>query len=178
MIPKGDFEAEMERRLGGARRVAFVGIGDELQPRDRLGMLAAREIDALRLKDVRVFLAGSVPESFTAPIRRLRPDHVILLDAADMGLRPGTVDVIDASRVQGTRLSTHALPLSVVIEYLEAVVKVPVTLIGIQPDLAHGGPAPTPAEAAGITRIVACAHRCLSDRPRTTAGPSVRVPYV
>lgn len=169
MIPEGDFEVEMERRLEGARRVAFVGIGDELQPRDRLGMLAAREIGALRLKDVRVFLAGPVPESFTAPIRRFRPDHVVLLDAADMGLRPGAVDVIDASRVRGTRLSTHALPLSVVIEYLETTAKVPVTLVGIQPDLDHGGPGPTPAEATGITRIVACAHRCLSERSPTTA---------
>lgn len=168
MIPEGDFEKDMERRLGDARRVAVVGIGDELQPSDRLGMLAAREIEALHLKDVQVFLSGTVPESFTAPIRRFRPNHVVLIDSADMGIRPGTVAVIAPDRVKGVRLSTHALPLTVVVEYLEKTARVPVTLVGIQPDLEHQSPAPTPAEAAGITRIVACAQRCLSERGRRT----------
>jgi len=112
-------EADLARRLRRARRIAVLGIGDELRREDRLGMLAAREVEALRLPDVRVFLAGVVPESFTGPIRRVRPDHVLLLDAAEFGARPGTARVLHPAEVGGSRFSTHAIPLPVVIAYIE-----------------------------------------------------------
>lgn len=161
-----EFEDELAKRLAGDRRLVVLGIGDELLPADRLGILAAREIQALRLKDVLVLLAGTTPESFTAPARRFRPDHVLLLDAADMGARPGTVAIIAPDRVAGARLSTHALPLSVVMGYLEETVKAPAILVGIQPDLGVQGPTPSPAEQAGLTRIVATLQRLLGERPR------------
>ena len=81
----------LQRRVKGARRLAVVGIGDELIPADRLGMAAAREIEARHLPGVKVFFAGTVPESITGPIRRYRPEHVLFLDAAEMGERPGTI---------------------------------------------------------------------------------------
>lgn len=161
-----EFEADLAKRLRGVRRLAVVGIGDELLPSDRLGMLAAREVQGIRLPNVLVLLAGTTPESFTAPARRFRPDHVLLLDAADMGARPGTVGIIAPDRVAGARFSTHALPLSVVMGYLEETVKAPVVLVGIQPDLGVQGPTPTPAEQAGLTRIVATLQRLLGERPR------------
>ena len=157
-----DLETILGRRLADARRVAIVGIGDELSRHDRLGILAARDLESLRLPAVKVFIAGTLPESFTGPIRRWRPGHVVLIDAADMGTRPGTVAVIGAQDVRGTRLSTHALPLTFVIRYLESDVGTPVTLIGIQPDLKAKGPASTAAEIAGLTHLVATLHRLLA----------------
>jgi len=156
-----DLEQVLGRELAGARRVAIVGIGDELSRHDRLGILAARDVEALHLPAVQVFLAGTLPESFTGPIRRSKPDHVILLDAADMGARPGTVAVIGAQHIRGSRLSTHALPLSLVIKYLESDVGTRVSLVGIQPDLAANAAAPTAAEIAGVTHVVATLHRVL-----------------
>jgi hydrogenase 3 maturation protease len=158
-----DLETVLGKRLSGARRVAIVGIGDELSRHDRLGILAARDFEALRLPAVKVFLAGTIPESFTGPIRRWKPDHVVLIDAADMGTRPGTVAVIGAQNIRGSRLSTHALPLSLVIKYLEKDVGTRVTLVGIQPDLAASGPT-TGAETAGVTHLVASLHRLLGGR--------------
>lgn len=162
--PIPDFERVLDRRLGNARRVAVVGIGDELSRHDRLGMLAAVDLEALHLPQVKVFLAGTLPESFTGPIRRWKPDHVVLIDAADMGARSGTVAVIGAQEVRGSRLSTHALPLSLIVKYLEKDVGTRATLVGIQPDLAAGETATTAAEAAGVTRLVASLHRLLGTR--------------
>jgi hydrogenase 3 maturation protease len=150
------FEQGLRRRLGGARRIAVLGVGDELQRADRLGMLAARAIDGLRRPGVRVFLAGTVPESFTAPIRRYRPDAVLLVDAADMGASPGSVALLGAGRLRGAGLSTHALPLSVLVAYLEATTTARVTLVGIQPDLRAEGTTVTADERRGIDRFVAC----------------------
>ena len=137
-VPDQEMAVCLQKRLEGARRIAIMGIGDELSPVDRLGMLAAREIEQLHLPGIRVFLAGTAPESITANLRRYYPDHVLLLDAADMGARPGTIACIGPGTIAASSLSTHALPLSVVMEFIEQDSKAQVTLVGIQPDMTGG----------------------------------------
>jgi hydrogenase 3 maturation protease len=125
----------LQRRIKDTRRLAIVGIGDELIPSDRLGMFAAQEIGEQQIPGVRIFFAGTVPESITGPLRRYQPGHVLFLDAADMGARPGTIAIIEPERIQASLISTHVLPLSVVMDYIERETGTGVTLLGIQPDL-------------------------------------------
>jgi hydrogenase 3 maturation protease len=125
--------AALRERLKGTRTLAVVGIGDELSRADRPGMAAAEEIQRQDLPGVRVFLAGTIPENITGPLRRYQPDHVLLLDAAEMGERPGTISVIAPGQVRARLFSTHALPLPVVMDYIERDIGAPVTLLGIQP---------------------------------------------
>jgi hydrogenase 3 maturation protease len=54
-----------------------------------------------------------------------------------MGARPGTIAVIDPERIQASLFSTHALPLSVIMDYVEREIGTGVTLLGIQPDRTH-----------------------------------------
>ena len=129
------WDINLRQRLAGAHRIAVVGIGDENSVVDRLGMEAAREIDTMHIPGVCVFFAGTVPESMTGSLREFLPDHVLLLDAADMGSQPGTVAIIDPVRIIDTHFSTHALPLSAVMEFIEKDTGANVTLIGIQPDM-------------------------------------------
>jgi hydrogenase 3 maturation protease len=131
------FGVVLRRRLKEARRIAVVGTGDEFSPVDRLGMVAAQEIEKLHLPNVRVFFAGTMPESMTGPLREYQPDHVLFLDAADMGARPGMIAVIKPGKIRADLLSTHVLPLSVVMGYVEQDLKTSVTLLGIQPDLSR-----------------------------------------
>ncbi len=168
------FERRLRARLRGTRRVAVVGIGDELSPHDRLGMLAAREIEGLHLPTIKVFFAGTVPESVTAPVRRYKPDHTILLDAADMAARPGTVAIVRAADVQARLFSTHALPLSVVMQFLEEDTKAPVTLIGIQPDTRAHESAPSALEEAGLTRLLVSVFRIMAQPRGKSQGPAKR----
>ena len=125
----------IQSRIKKARRLAIVGIGDELIPHDRPGMYAARELEQQQIHGVKVFFAGTVPESITGPLRRYQPGHVLFLDAADFGARPGTLVVIEPEQVQASLISTHGLPLSVVMDYIEQEISTGVTLLGIQPDL-------------------------------------------
>ncbi|MDD1690061.1 MAG: hydrogenase 3 maturation endopeptidase HyCI [Methanoregula sp.] len=127
------FSDTLQHRIKNARRLAVVGIGDELIPADLLGISAARMIEQQHLPGIQVFFAGTVPESITGPIRRYRPEHVLFLDAAEMGEPPGTIAVIAPGQVQASLLSTHALPLTVVMEYVERETGAGVTLLGIQP---------------------------------------------
>ena len=89
------------------------------------------------------------------PLRKTHPARILFIDAAVMGKEPGTLGIIEACEVHGDLLITHALPLPVVMEYLEKEAKAPVTLIGIQPDLAATSDTPTREEEAGIRRLAA-----------------------
>lgn len=173
-ISQRDFEDRLRSRLRGAKRVAVVGVGDELNVHDRLGMLAANEVDGLHLPRTKVFLAGTVPESVTGPIRRYKPDAVVLLDAADLGARPGTVAIVEPREIRASLLSTHALPLSVVMEFLEKDTGARVILVGIQPDLGAQGFAPTGPEQAGLTRLLVSIFHILGEPPSKAPRPATK----
>ncbi len=150
------FEGALQRALVGATRIAVLGIGDDLNPLDRPGILAAILIHELERPDVTVFLAGTMPENFTGGLRELRPSHVVMVDAADMGLPAGSLGVIHPGQVRGQRFSTHAMPLSLVIEYVERDIGARVVLVGVQPDpvAADAPEAPlSPAVVAGLRRL-------------------------
>lgn len=129
------FEGILRQRLENSRRIAIVGIGDILAPFDRSGMSVAGEIEKLGLPHVKVFLAGTVPESITRALRAYLPDHVIFLDAADMGVQPGSIRFIEPLNTQVNLVSSHVLPLQVIMEFIANDTGSKVTLLGIQPDL-------------------------------------------
>lgn len=133
------FEAFLRRRVEGSHRPAVVGVGDLSLPFDRLGMYAAGEIEKLHLTNVKVFLAGTAPESITATLRAYQPDHIIFLDAADMGVLPGGIAVLEPGSTQANLVSSHMLPLSVVMEFIAEDTGCMVTLLGIQPDITRPG---------------------------------------
>jgi hydrogenase 3 maturation protease len=154
----------VRRRIKNTRRLAIVGIGDELSPPDRLGMYAARQIGKQHLPGVIVFLAGTVPESVTGPLRRYRPGHVLFLDAADMGARPGSLAVIESEQIHASLLSTHVLPLSVVMDYVEREFGTGVTLLGIQPDLTGADKDLSDDDLAYLGRNLRLLSQILRDR--------------
>lgn len=76
--------------------------------------------------------AGPAPESYTSIIRREHPDLLILVDAADMALPPGTIRVIPPEKIGHLSFSTHAMPLSTFISYVQEHCG-KVLLVGVQP---------------------------------------------
>ncbi len=144
-------EDALAHHLASATRIAILGIGDDLNPRDRPGIIAALLVHELGVPNVTIFLTGTMPENYTGALRKLRPSHVVLIDAAEMGLPPGSLGIIHPERVRGQRYSTHAMPLSLVIEYLEGELGAMVLLIGVQPDAA---PPTAPIEAGLSTAVM------------------------
>jgi hydrogenase 3 maturation protease len=141
-------------RLARARRLAVIGVGDELQPHDRAGMAVARALSARAIPGVGVFLAGTMPENITGPVREFQPDHILLIDAAEIGGLPGSASIIEPGDIPATLFSTHVLPLPVVMEYLAQATGAEVTLVGVQPDFHRAGPDLSTEEAFGVERIV------------------------
>ncbi len=77
--------------------------------------------------------AGTVPENYSSVIRQHRPDLLLLIDAADMGLLPGTLRIIPPEKISALSFSTHSMPLSLFISYVKEFCR-KVVLVGIQPE--------------------------------------------
>lgn len=76
--------------------------------------------------------AGPSPESFSGPVCQFKPDLLLVIDAADLGLRPGRVAWIQKDEIDGVSAFTHGLPLSVFAGYVMAQTGCAFGLLGIQ----------------------------------------------
>ncbi len=132
---KKELAQALNDELVDASKIVILGIGNELSYRDRLGILAAREIEKRDTsKKYQVFCTGTTPENFTGAIRGSSPSHVVLIDTADIGKDPGTIEIIDEARLSSIPLSTHNISLSLLVRYLNQEMNCKVIVLGIQPD--------------------------------------------
>lgn len=114
-------------------RVAVVGIGNPLKGDDAVGLAVVDRLEERGTEDVLLVRAESAPENFTGPIRSYEPDHVLMVDSAEMGAPPGEARVVPLDAILGNRISTHTSSLGTLIRFLERTTGSIVTLIGIQP---------------------------------------------
>ena len=124
-----------------------MGIGNPLKGDDGVGpyvveLLAEKRTGNADTRSAREGVdsidCGTVPENYTGVVRRLCPDHLVLVDAAEMGLDAGAMRVIPAEMIGALGLSTHSMPLSMFMSYV-ADLAGRVTLVGIQPHSMHLG---------------------------------------
>jgi hydrogenase 3 maturation protease len=106
----------------------LLGIGNDLLGDDGVGPFIAEK---LRGADWQVINAGIVPENFISPIRKLKPDRIIIVDAVHMNLDPGSIRIIPHGAIRDLGIGTHQLPMTFFIE--QCAIIAPVIFIGIQP---------------------------------------------
>ena len=130
-----NLQAFLTERLGDFARLAVLGVGSVLRADDAAGMEIVR-ILAERLAPeqscVRLFGGETAPENFCGSIKRFAPTHLLIVDAADLGLFPGEFADICPDDVGGPSYCTHMLPLKIMVDYLVQETGVEVTLLGIQ----------------------------------------------
>ena len=80
---------------------------------------------------------GTVPENFTGIIKQKNPKKLIIIDAVDMKLKPGEIRIVPKEKIGVMTISTHGIPLSIFIDYLEKYIK-KINFIGIQPKTMYG----------------------------------------
>ena len=102
---------------------------------DALGSVLAQELSKMfpKKENVTVFDGKTVPENFTGAIRGEHPSHIILLDAVEMGKKPGYTELITKDQIANYNISTHAMPISFLIKYLESTCPAELIILGIQP---------------------------------------------
>jgi len=78
---------------------------------------------------------GAAPENDIGFLRELHPEHLVIVDATDMGLAPGEMRIIDESDIgEMFMVTTHNLPLTFLIQQLREDIA-QITFVGIQPDV-------------------------------------------
>ncbi|MCK5636514.1 MAG: hydrogenase maturation protease, partial [Thermoplasmatales archaeon] len=63
--------------------------------------------------------------------------NLIIVDAVDMNLEPGEIRIVPKEKIGVMHISTHGIPISVLIKYLEQHVE-NIIFIGIQPKVMSG----------------------------------------
>ena len=136
MIPKSaemDLDSQLKDFFGqGERRVVLIGVGETLRGDDGVGVQIIELLKDTKMDRVLLLNTGVVPEAFTGKVVQYNPTHVLLLDAAHFRGEVGEVRLIEASKISGQTISTHSLPLSIFISYIEQLGS-KVLLLGVQP---------------------------------------------
>ncbi|UCD03015.1 MAG: hydrogenase maturation peptidase HycI [Candidatus Aenigmatarchaeota archaeon] len=115
----------------------LLGIGNEIKGDDGVGNAIAREFSAPGWKSIP---CETVPENFTAVVKREKPELLVMVDATDMGLEPGEMRLISKDRLNTESHGTHSLPLRHFVTHLGNHAK-RIIFMGIQPknlDIAEG----------------------------------------
>jgi hydrogenase 3 maturation protease len=164
----------LEDLLAGASRLAVLGVGSELRSDDVAGMLAAERLERRfpSRPDLLVAKGGSAPENLTGVVAEFEPSHLVVVDCADLGLKPGAIQVLPVASIGGLSASTHSLPLKVVVDYLLARCSCRVVVVGIQPlRLDFDGRSSRAARGAArrVARSLARAVRAMGGRAGAAA---------
>ncbi|KAF5089033.1 hydrogenase maturation peptidase HycI [Methanobacterium aggregans] len=121
--------------LKNREKIFILGIGNDMKGDDAVGPVLADKLfsNFQHQEDIVVVNGGNVPENYTGTIRRENPSHIIFIDAVEMEKEPGYVKLVKKEEIPNYSISTHAMPISFLIKYLESAVDSKMILIGIQP---------------------------------------------
>jgi hydrogenase 3 maturation protease len=128
-------EQELKKSTEDHGRIIFLCIGNDMRGDDAIGPMIAENLKKIfkDQPDLMVINAETVPENYTGLIRRETPSHIIFIDAVEMNSTPGYIRLVQRDGIDDYSISTHAMPLSFLIKYLESFTDVRMLLIGIQP---------------------------------------------
>ena len=93
-----------------------LGVGNEMMGDDAFGPLVVKELEG---KTKAKLWSGSNPENYIGKIKKPL-EKLVILDAAYMKKEPGSVKIIEPREIRERTISTHKIPLSMVMRQLEA----------------------------------------------------------
>ncbi len=128
--------AELIRLVAG-RKVVLMGVGNDLRGDDGCGVVLGERL--AEHVHCPIFVTFDLPEDFAVKASDLRPDLVLILDAADFGGEPGQVRLIRAQDIPPTPGVTHRPSLEMMARFLELDAGAETWVLGVQPDLGRVG---------------------------------------
>ncbi|AKA37041.1 hydrogenase maturation peptidase HycI [Yersinia ruckeri] len=140
-------------------RYALLCVGNSMMGDDGAGPRLAELCAEQPLAGWTVVDGGAAPENDIGFLRELQPQHLVIVDATDMGLAPGEMRIIDEKDIgEMFMMTTHNLPLTYLMQQLREDIP-QITFVGIQPDVvAFYYPM-----SAVVEQAVCCIHQRLPD---------------
>ncbi|MBE0520258.1 hydrogenase maturation protease [Candidatus Bathyarchaeota archaeon] len=135
-----DVEKELKTWLSNAEKVVVAGIGNPIRMDDFVGTKIVQDLWGKVSEKIYLIECETVPENFMQQIIDFNPTHILLIDAAILGLKPGNSRLIRPERLMAfPAYSTHALPLRMFCEYLAKMTKANTALLLMEPKKADFG---------------------------------------
>jgi hydrogenase maturation protease HycI len=151
-------EEELSSWLSDTKKVVVAGIGNPIRQDDHVGVRVVQDLIGKVSEKVHLIECETVPESFVDEIIEVAPTHVLLVDAALLGLAPGTAHLYDVEEVvNSTSISTHTLPLRVFCEYVFTLTGAKIALLLIEPletDFGEGLSAEIQTAAGKVSKVL------------------------
>ena len=104
---------------------------------DAIGPYIADKLNDNKRGNFMVLDCGIIPENYTSIVKKYKPENLIIIDAVEMDLNPGEIRIVPEKKIGSMHISTHGIPLSVLVFYLKDYVK-NIFIIGIQPKTMYG----------------------------------------
>ena len=137
----------------------IIGIGNRLRCDDAAGSIAAHKLSEMGLCSID---AENMPENFISVVRRKKPDKIVIIDACNMNLSPGQIRKIDIQKISSTVVTTHSLPIRVIVQQLVKITS-NVVFIGIQTENVEIGESVSNSVQKAIDRVVEKIQNGLED---------------
>jgi hydrogenase 3 maturation protease len=129
-----DFESELKTWFFGAKKIVVAGIGNPIRCDDYVGLKIVESLQGKVPGNVRLLECETVPESFLLDIEEYDPSHVLLIDAALLGLKGGDVRLVEPEKVVNfSAITSHVLPLKVFCEYISKTTGAKIGLLLVEP---------------------------------------------
>jgi hydrogenase 3 maturation protease len=151
-------EKELRGWLAGAKRVVVAGIGNPIRQDDYVGLKIVESLRGKVPQNVLLLECETVPESYLQDIEQFQPTHVLLIDAAMLGLKPGEARLVDVDSVAASSaFSTHVLPLRIFSEFVKQATGAQITMLLVEPmsmEFGEGLSAEVEAAAERLTKVL------------------------
>ena len=127
-------------KLEGAKKIVFMGIGEEKLSDDGVAPYIISELLHLSNNKFLFINAGIDPMSRIDEITSFNASNLVLLDTCNLNKPAGTVAIIERESIQDyVPISTHTIPIHIVIDLLiEKLPSLKVFMIGFVPENLEG----------------------------------------
>jgi hydrogenase 3 maturation protease len=127
-------EQQLTEWFRDAKGVVVAGIGNPIRQDDNVGLRIVEAMQGKVRADVCLLECGTVPESYVLDIEESKPSHVLLIDAAVLGHKPGEASLILPEALPNySAVSSHMLPLRLFCEYIQKTTNSKIALLLIEP---------------------------------------------
>lgn len=124
---------DLKRWLSNAQRIVIVGVGNPIRQDDNIGAEIVDGLEGRVPKTTILLKSETIPEEYIGQIADLKPTHVLVIDAALLGLQPGSARLNESTELPETVISTHTFPIQIFCQTLVEMTSTKIAMLLIQP---------------------------------------------
>ena len=127
-------EQTLQDWFAGSKRIVIAGIGNPIRSDDYIGLKIVESLQGKVGSNVCLIECETVPESYLLEIEKFNPSHVLLIDSAILGRKPGEANLAELDEVPAfSAVSSHVMPLRIFCEHIKKVTDAKISLLLIEP---------------------------------------------